>query len=235
MTKPKGYVIDKGNSPIDGKPFVVIMTMSSSNRKTGDMCQVFILRDDINPVEAVNTGEDFSICGNCPHRKDSQGRRSCYVNVGQAPNSVWKAYKRGAYKLLWTNEELEAAVSGRSIRYGAYGDPALISPGLVKWLNSCAKSWTGYTHQWRESWCQVFKGVFMASCDSFNDYLEASNHGFKCFSVVPKNTNPTYAKQCPATVENSAAQCVTCSLCNGSKRDVFVHVHGTGARHFSAA
>ena len=100
MHKHNGYILQRGVSPIDGKPFVVIMTMSTSNRKTGDMIQVWILRDDVNPVAAVATGDDITICGDCPHRKQSDGTRSCYVNVGQAPNSIWKAYKRGSYGKL---------------------------------------------------------------------------------------------------------------------------------------
>ena len=235
MSKPKGFIIDKGFSPIDGKPYVAILTVKSTNRKTGDMAQVFILRDDINPVEAVNTGEDYSICGNCPHRKQADGTRSCYVNVGQAPNSVWKAYKRGSYKLLWLDEELESALKGRKIRWGAYGDPAIVDPKVVKYLNSLAIGHTGYTHQWREAWAQVFNGTFQASCDGFNDYLIASDHGWKCFVVVSKDATPKYAKQCPATVTNSKAQCVTCALCDGAKRDVYVNAHGSGAKYVVAA
>ena len=244
MAKPKGYIIDKGLSPIDGKPYVVILTVKSTNRKTGNMAQVFIMRDDINPVEAINTGEDYTICGDCPHRRKQvwdakrkrfKWERSCYVNVGQGPNSVWKAYKRGAYKLLWLDSEVAAILKGRKIRWGAYGDPAIIDPKVVSYFNSLADGHTGYTHQWREAWAQQFNGVFQASCDGFNDYMVASDHGWKCFVVVSKTATPDYAKQCPATVTNSKAQCITCSLCDGAKRDVYVNAHGSGAKYVVAA
>ena len=58
------------------------------------MIQTWILRSDVNPVEAVNNGDDYSICGDCPHRKNDKGERSCYVNVGQAPNAVFKSFKK---------------------------------------------------------------------------------------------------------------------------------------------
>jgi hypothetical protein len=244
MTKPKGFIIDKGLSPIDGKPYVAILIVKSTNRKTGNMAQVFIMRDDINPVEAINTGEDYTICGNCPHRRKQvwdakrkrfKWERSCYVNVGQGPNSVWKAYKRGAYKLLWLDSEVATILKGRKIRWGAYGDPAIIDPKVVSYFNSLADGHTGYTHQWRESWAQVYNGVFQASCDGFNDYMVASDHGWKCFVVVSKTAAPDYAKQCPATVDNSKAQCITCSLCDGAKRDVYVNAHGSGAKYVVAA
>jgi hypothetical protein len=247
MKKVKGFIIDRGLSPIDGQPYVAILILKSTNRKTGDMAQVFILREDINPVAAIATGDDYSICGNCPHRKDALGQRSCYVNVGQGPNSVWKAYKRGAYKVLdYVDRKnlpsnglfysvIEAILKGRRIRWGAYGDPSIINPQVVNLFNSYAEGHTGYTHQWREEFAQPFKGTFQASCDGFNDYLEATAHGWKTFVVVNKNVTPIYAKQCPATVDNSAAQCITCKLCDGAKRDIFVHAHGTGSKYVTAA
>ena len=39
----KGYVLHEGPSPFDGQPIVSIATLHSSNRKTGDMVQTWIL------------------------------------------------------------------------------------------------------------------------------------------------------------------------------------------------
>ena len=230
MAKPLGFIIDQGLSPIDSQPYVAILTLKTSNRKTGNMAQVWILRSDINPVEAIATGDDYSICGNCPHRKQSDGSRSCYVNVGQAPNSVYKAFKNGRYAIA-TSDDLRAAVAGRKVRWGAYGDPAVLHKSVVDEINSYAVSHTGYTHQWRQDYAQQFKGLFQASCDGFTDYLEASQSGWATFSVVPKGYKPASVKQCPATVENSQAQCITCSLCDGAKTDIYVEAHGSGAKH----
>lgn len=227
--KSKGFILARFESPIDGNLCVAILTTSSSNRKTGDMMQVWILREDVHPVDAIATGDDYSICGNCPHRKDqTTGKRSCYVNVGQAPSAVWKAYKAGKYgRLSDLNPE---DLKGRRIRWGSYGDPAIIPPALFAAINEHAAGHTGYTHQWREPWAQHFKGAFMASCDGMRDYLEASAHGWKCFSVAPVG-HTGQGKQCPATVDNSQAQCVTCQLCDGGKADIWVEAHGSGARH----
>ena len=230
MATPLGFIIDQGLSPIDSKPYVAILTLKTSNRKTGNMAQVWILRSDINPVEAVNTARDYSICGDCPHRKQANGYRSCYVNVGQAPNSVYKAFKKGRYPIA-TSKDLKAAVAGRKVRWGAYGDPAVLHKNVVDEINSYAVSHTGYTHQWRSDYAQQFKGLFQASCDGFTDYLEASQSGWATFSVVPKGYKPASVKQCPATVANSQAQCITCSLCDGAKTDIYVEAHGSGAKH----
>ena len=234
MAQPLGFIISQGNSIIDGKPYVAIMTLKTTNRKTGDMAQVWILRSDINPVEAVNTGGDRSICGDCPHRKQADGSRSCYVNVGQAPNSIYKSYKNGRYK-VGSRKQIKAVVTGRKVRWGAYGDPSIIPVTIVKEINSYSSGWTGYTHQWKESWCGAFKGIFQASCDGLMEYLDATAHGWKTFSVLPKgyvkNTLHKHVRQCPATFENSVATCSTCSLCDGNKLDIYVEAHGSGAKH----
>lgn len=234
MSQAKGYIIDRGLSPIDGQPYVAILTLKSSNRKTGNMAQVYILCENINPVEAVQTGKDVTICGNCPHRKQQDGTRSCYVNVGQGPNSVWKAYKRGVYREL-SYLKMSQILKDKRIRWGAYGDPSVIDPGIVITLNKYAQGHTGYTHQWRNEFAQVFKGIFQASCDGFQDYLDATAHGWKTFTVVHKNATIHYAKQCPATVENSVAQCATCKLCDGARVDVFVHAHGSGSKYVTVS
>ena len=235
MTKPLGYILDEFNSPIDGSPCVAILTLNSSNRKTGNMAQVWILRSDMNPVEAVNQGKDAAICGDCPHRKQADGSRSCYVNLGQAPNSVYKAYKAGKYIKDPMCLESRKAVKGKSIRFGAYGDPAIIRPIIVDTLIKACKSHTGYTHQWRQSFAEAFKGKFMASVDGAIDYIDASLEGWKVFSVVPKGYVPNNIKLCPATVTNSKATCLTCSLCNGAKTSIYVEAHGSGAKYVQLA
>ena len=87
-----GYIVYDGPSMLDGKPIVVIVCAleRSRNVKTGHMVQTYIIRKDMHPVEAVNSGEDASICGTCVHRKDTvTGRRSCYVTLAHGPSHVW--------------------------------------------------------------------------------------------------------------------------------------------------
>ena len=84
-----GLVLHEGPSPIDGEPIVSIATLHSNNRKTGDMVQIWILRQDMAPMEAIKSGGDRSICGGCPHRGTGT-KRSCYVNVFRAPAAIWQ-------------------------------------------------------------------------------------------------------------------------------------------------
>src|SRR4051812_20933218 len=81
-----GVVLYAGPSMLDGKPIVAIANRiedDSTNGKTGNMVQTWIMRSDMKPTDAVKSGEDSSVCGDCPHRPANDG--SCYVLTFQAP------------------------------------------------------------------------------------------------------------------------------------------------------
>lgn len=238
MAKPIGFIVDRGISPIDGNPYVAIATLKSANRKTGDMVQVYILRADLSPLEAIASGADRSICGDCPHRRRWDAAlqryvRSCYVDVGKSVMSVFRAFVRGSYPEYVPTLHARY-LRGRRLRWGAYGDPAIIAETVVRNLTALADGHTGYTHQWRHAWASWARGFFQASCDSFADYLAASNAGWRTFAVVPQGAAPYSGKLCPATAADSQAQCLTCRLCDGAKTDIFVEAHGAGASHVPA-
>ena len=70
-------IIYQGPSLIDGKPIIAIATLNSRNGKTGEMIQTWIMRSDIEPHKAIKTGEDSSVCGDCPHRPENDGSCLC--------------------------------------------------------------------------------------------------------------------------------------------------------------
>ena len=117
----------EGPSQIDGAPIVVIVNKidGSDNAKTGAMVQTFIIRSDVAPTEALRTGADVSICGDCEHRPilaRETGKPPCYVNVGRSVRSVYEAYKRGRYERA-DPATIARAVAGLLLRIGTYGDP----------------------------------------------------------------------------------------------------------------
>ena len=70
------FVVWEGESCLDGSPVVLIVVgfkRRSSNRKTGEMLQSYILRRDLAPLEAIRVGLDGGICGNCRHRSLAAG------------------------------------------------------------------------------------------------------------------------------------------------------------------
>jgi hypothetical protein len=222
----KGFIIYDGKSMIDyHSNIIAVMTTRSGNRKTGDVFQVWILNRDMNPVEAANAGIDSAICGNCPHRHYLDG--ACYVNIGQAPASVWKAYQRGNYSS--DMERARILANGATIRIGAYGDPAAVP--IEIWDDLLIFSHVlGYTHQWRTK--PEMKEYCQASVDSFSDYQEAKANGWYCFRVGLEH-EVLQGSECLS--DKLGLSCKECRRCNGQKMDVHIRVHGARKNRFQAA
>ena len=236
MKKPTGVILYEGASLCDSQPIVIIATgiqSASSNEKTGAMVQTWILRQDIEPHQAIKTGDDKSICGACPHRPINGG--ACYVQVHNAPLSVYRAYKRGNYPHL---SELESnPLDGRIVRLGAYGDPAMVPVSVWDKALAGAAAWTGYTHQWH--WCNPGMARYcMASADSPSDLVLAQAAGYRTFRIrTPEE--PLQAKEsiCPASAEaGKKLNCASCKACGGTakgrKGSIGIIVHGAKAKRY---
>lgn len=224
-----GVILYQGPSLLDGAPIVVIATgyaSKSANSKTGDMIQTWILRSDIEPHTAVKSGDDASVCGDCPLRGVNGKGRSCYVVTHQAPLSVYRAFKRGSYREASFDEVRELS-AGRMVRIGSYGDPAAVPVHVWKLYTAKAKGWTGYTHQWKRS--DDLQGLCMASADTEQDREQATAQGWRTFRVktedMPVLKNETV---CPATTVG--LDCATCGACkgnaSGNRGTIVIDVHG---------
>ena len=219
MSKLRGFVLDR-NVGFDGQPVVSIATLETSNRKTGDMIQVWILKENENPLEALKSGNDVTICGDCKHRDGS-----CYVNVGQAPSQVWKSYQRGIYpELFELSEQDKEGLKGRKVRFGAYGDPVLIHKERINALRSLTggsfTGFTGYTHAWNNPKYHDYKDLFVASVDSKAEYFQAKGKLWKTFRVRKESDAlEKYEFSCPASAEAGARKkCFDCMACSGVRK-----------------
>ena len=213
-------VFYRGPSLIDGAPIAGVAIYSDRNGKTGRVLQTYILREDINPLEASKTGADVSICGTCPlrgtatddpARKQAAGRR-CYVNLGQGPLSVFRALERGRY----LDVDPAAIGAGRMVRVGTYGDPAAIPGEVWDAMLSQATTWTAYTHQkpWRPD-------IAMQSADTLDEAQAHWRAGRRTFRVLTglADLDPANEALCPASKEaGRRVQCAACKLCKGSAR-----------------
>lgn len=237
-------IIYEGPSHLPGDgvtPIVAILTglnRRSDNAKTGDMLQTWILVKDVNPSDALKSGDDYSICGDCVHRP-RDGRRTCYVNVGQAPRSVWAAYQRGKYESVDPQEAGEI-VSGRKVRLGAYGDPAAVPASVWRSLIGDVKTFTGYTHQWRDS--PDISDLCMASCETREDVLDAWALGYRTFRVMQPDQEAMEGELvCPASEEmGKLTTCDRCGLCAGAMRHkpnvvrgIAIYVHGSSKKYYT--
>ena len=239
MTKINGAIIWEGSSSYDGQQIVVIMTglsQASSNRKTGDMIQTYILRQDVTPVEAVKTGQDVSICGDCKHRpslaKDNDEAR-CYVNIGQGASMVWKTYKAGKYPKV-TLDDARELVRGRNVRFGTYGDPCVAPIEIFKALAETCKGRTGYTHRWRDlNFDMEWANLVMASVDNLFEQFTAVALGMRYFRVEIGTSKPLDGEvRCPASKEaGMKTTCTNCRLCSGNTikaKSIVISDHGLG-------
>jgi len=203
----------------------------SDNRKTGDMIQIWILVKAVDPVEAIKQGLDRLICGSCVHRGDGHGNdRSCYVNVGQAPLGIWKAWKAGNYAPI----PFLSLFSGRKVRFGAYGDPTHLPFSLALAIAGVASGHTGYTHQWRKPSLQGWKTLLMASVDTTAELVIARSMGWSTFRVTPDTDHHSMETLCASDrLGTPCADCLACAGSRGGIRAIHIPAHGKGAVHFS--
>lgn len=232
------FVIYEGPSLIDGQPIVAIAQVDSGNRKTGNMVQTWILRSDIDPITASRTGQDSSICGDCPHKGKPNNNakgwatdRTCYVNLLFAPNGVYKAYKRGIYSTMQGHDNIRAIGLLRGVRLGSYGDPMAVPSYVWESLCSGAEYVTAYTHQ-----TNTMPELVMTSADSHTQAESAWAIGQRTFRVVASLDAIDKANEvlCPASKEaGERVQCAQCKLCGGNSKaakSVAIVAHGSSKR-----
>ena len=206
-------IIYEGPSMLNGKPIVAILTNinnPSVNTKTGDMAQATIMPKGIKPSDAVKTGEDDAVCGDCnrrPSTAKANGLKPCYVN-SRAPNSIHRAHERGSYN-TGTVTQLN-----KPLRLGMWGEPTAIPYDIVKGLADSAPKHTGYTHQWRDF--PEFSSICMASVDTEDERLEANALGFRTYRVRDVGAPLMDGEiACPESDKSRNIQCADCGLCAG--------------------
>jgi hypothetical protein len=212
-------IIFEGPSILDpSQNIVAIASDNTSNKKTGAMVQVWILHQDIAPHHATKSGDDYAICGNCPHRHHTGG--ACYVLPFQAPLAVWTAYKNQTTPTV--------DLTGRQVRFGAYGDPAAVPfEAWRPFLEICdLDGSTGYTHQIAHPKFDSRTAMFcQISADTPNQALYAQQLGFHTFRVAGDAS-----KRMPGEIECLAdakgLTCHECKLCDGNSKNIVITAHG---------
>lgn len=233
-----GFVFYRGPSLLDGAPIVGVAIVSSDNSKTGDVIQTYIMRDDMSPLEASKTGNDYSICGSCKHRgiatddpKAKQAKqRSCYVVLGQGPTIVHKGLQRGIYPDA-DDAMIEKHVSGNLVRMGTYGDPAMIPMHAWNRLLKYSSDHTGYTHN-----ADVQPNI-TSLCMVSADTPTQVNKGYRTFRVVPLSDAHLPLMQNEIWCPSDKVKCKACKLCNGTTvktkhvKSIAIIAHGSGAKY----
>jgi hypothetical protein len=239
---PNGAILYEGPSMLDGRPIVVICTFRTKNRKTGDLVGTWILCADVDPITAVKTGRDSTICGGCPlmgymaramarvlkgnpnrkARRAQRKGRGCYVNVGQAPKMIYEAYRRGSYPVA-NDLLLRLGIKGRGLRLGSYGDPVAAPPEVWERFLAAGKAYgngkhVGYTHQFMLPAAAPFRTILMASVQNEAGARAAVAAGWRYFRVK-RSTDPNLPGEatCPASDEaGHRRDCDHCNACDGA-------------------
>lgn len=228
-----GLTLYHGPSVLDpDKRIVCIVTFRSSNRKTGDIPQTWIMDASMTPVEAVKTGADASVCGSCPHRPSTGG--ACYVNTGQAPLGVYRKWKEGGYPMALPSDM--GRFDGETVRLGAYGDPAAVPYEIWEPLVTLAKTTLGYTHQvMHPRFDTRILRHCMVSADSPGDAQVYRDAGLRTFRVKrPEDTPLPFEVECVADA-TPGKTCKDCGLCNGAAQrggSIYINVHGPRKNRF---
>ena len=230
-----GFKLWEGASLLTGEPIVVIVTMGGNNPKTDNdfrsMVQTWIMLRDTPPHEAVKSGDNAGVCGNCIQRPSVGG--ACYVKTFQAPLSIWRAYKRGNYNNVINLENLR----GAELRLGSYGDPSAVPFDI--WRNLIDKVqprlMTGYTHQMsHKAFDKRMAEVCMISADTPKVALKAHAQGFRTFRMTT-DTEQLLPNEIICPNDTDGVKCIDCGLCDGAgdKPNIAILAHGALAKRYN--
>lgn len=209
---------------IHGEPIVVVLKESSANSKTGPIPALWVFVPDMNPWDAINTGLDAAVCGDCVHRKGGPARR-CYThgNTMRAMTGMVRKHANGGYPLFTHLLPVLMVAKQRganALRSTAYGDMGLVPPEVWENIDSARRvvglGIRGYTAQWRKA--QHLRDTHMASVHNAFAAAEAESLGWRYFLATP-GEQPEGTIRCPASKEaGQLTTCNRCTLCSGLTR-----------------
>ena len=228
-------IIYRGPSLIDPREnIVVVAIVKSSNTKTGNMVQTYILCDNgLDPMLNNKLGHDYAICGDCVHKgqavaaaeTDYTGKhakkRTCYVKLFQGVLHVWKHVQKGGYPIASGHDAIAALGAGRMVRIGTYGDGAAVPRYIWDSLLTNAVGHTAYSHQENVDGVKVDPNLYMISADTKAEAIAAWQDGKRTFRVIDNTSDIVAGSEilCPASKEaGRRATCDTCKLCAGASK-----------------
>lgn len=196
----------------------------SSNRKTGDMIQTYLLDKSRLKSEKSVFGakcQDCSMVKECYVSRDKLSvRRSLVLTLEGQRATYQKRLLGGVLPLL----------KGRLIRLGTYGDPSAIPLRDLARICSSAKGHTGYTHFWREI-DEGYSAYLMSSCETLADELLSNALGYRAFRVLldAHEVHETSKKSVQCLNASVGLTCAECLLCSGSQgkgsSNIYIHQH----------
>jgi hypothetical protein len=216
---------------VDGQNLFVVNKAKTANKKITDGGKIvqtytFSLRQWVlaTTTQGFKMNDFFALdgtnCLDCPFSVGN-GNGGCYTHKFHQYSGMLKmlrSIKRDALTEL-TKEKYRTILdlSHQSyIRFGTYGEPSLMPISLVESMSLLAKSWTGYTHQWKKEWAKDFGKFFMASTHNQREANKAKGIDYRSF--IATKVGDEDAVGCPASKESGfKSNCAKCGLCSGTE------------------
>jgi len=222
---------------------IVFRLGTTTNKKISASKKKKIVQQYTFSFEQVKNPKKFYLydagsCYSCKYRQNN----GCYVTKPGPQRFGLIAMLKSIKKVGINNlpvmpsncpEELIKMCDGKYIRFGTYGEPIAIPINWLPKLTGIAKTFTGYTHEWKMDEMQLYKHFFMASTDTPTEFLTAQAFGWRCFNVIDNEDNQkdilANLVNCPASEESGKkTSCDRCQLCQGTAKkakSVFIYKH----------
>lgn len=221
----------------------VIRKGKTSNKKISDgsdIVQTYTFSKDQWLLATTSSGfgmkkffaMDGTNCLDCPY-SGNQGEGGCYTHkfnqyVGFL--SMLRSIKFSDLTPYDAEKQRQCIDMAKDsyVRFGTYGEPSLLPIRLVEYMSDVAKSWTGYTHQWKKVWALPYSKYFMASTHNKEETYKAKLKNYRSF--IASTTGTEKAVTCPASAEAGfKSNCASCGLCSGmlgkGKKDIKILEH----------
>ena len=220
-----GVTLRVGASDLTGDTIATVAVFNSANPKTGNVIQVYFLPVDQTPMDAIRSGLDSAVCGDCPLKPSNDNL--CYVRKFHGPAKVYRTFKAGRYPLVKDlpakdKTKVLSILKSKTVRLGAYGDP-LSDIETSIYLAAVNPQVLGYSHQWENAENhEGLQSFLMASVDTTADYKQAKDSGWRTYRHTNEDSAFDNEIICPHKSHN--VQCIDCGLCSGtnsnSTRDI---------------
>ena len=195
---------------IDSKSEKIVQTYSFSKKQFELVAsgKQFGMKDFFSVADSNCLDCPFNSFGKCYTHKFNQ-----YIGFKSMLKSIVKDYPTwDDLPIDYNIEDIIEMSKDRYVRFGTYGEPSLHPNNVIKQMSKNSKSWTGYTHQWRN---ELFGDVFMASTHSKDEEQQARDRGYRSFVVSDSKVDGLVG--CPASKEGGyKSNCAKCNLCSGT-------------------
>jgi hypothetical protein len=213
----------------------IISANKTSNKKIATSTETIVQtyhfsRGQFDEAQGLTSMRDFfshdgAVCMDCPFAVSNGAKLSACYTHKMMQYSGFLSMLRSIGKFTSFDDiptlseshryDIVKMCDSRYVRFGTYGEPSLLPIDLVKQMVSVAKSWTGYTHQWRKI-DHNYARYFMASTHTTEEEATASLIGYRSFVASP--TPIAQFISCPASEEMGfKSNCSKCGLCSGTQ------------------